>query len=74
MYSPALWAARYDSWLLITLMPKVLFFSFLFFSFLFFSFLFFSFLFFSFLFFSPAQELSRSPQHKECWNSREVYC
>jgi hypothetical protein len=41
------WAARYNIWLLITLNPKGVGFSFLFFSFLFFSFLFFSFLFFS---------------------------
>ncbi len=46
------WEARYNTWLLIQLMPKGVVFSFLFFSFLFFSFLFFSFLFFSFLFFS----------------------
>ncbi len=59
------WAAWYNAWLLIKLMPKgagvgdffsfsFLFFSFLFFSFLFFSFLFFCFLFFSFLLFSSA--------------------
>ena len=47
-----LWAARYNTWLLIKLTPKGVVFSFLFSSFLFFSFLFFSFLFFSFLFFS----------------------
>ena len=39
-----IWAARYNTWLLIKLTPKGVVFSFLFFSFLFFSFLFFSFL------------------------------
>jgi len=71
-----LWAARYNTWLLIKLTPKGVVFSFLFFSFLFFSFLFlsfpflsfpflsflfFSFLFFSFLFFSFLQ-----PPHTNC--------
>ncbi len=46
------WAAQFNTWLLIKLTPKGVVFSFLFFSSLFFSSLFFSFLFFSFLFFS----------------------
>ena len=43
MHAERVWAARYNTWLLIKLSPKGVVFSFLFFSFLFFSFLFFSF-------------------------------
>jgi len=61
---PALWAARYNTWLLIKLTPKGVVFSFLFFSFLFFSFLSFSFLFFSFLLCSAcsAEKLACDPK------------